>query len=141
MVLAAGATTVGMALVGVLFTFRAVGAFVIWTLGVPVMLTAPETAELTLPVTGTGFADVFTTVTAGPPAAAAGWLGRDDRTKATTPRPDVKSINLPKYFMVPPPHSSSICERWRLSIYTIGNGEEKTTMAKRIFLPTNALKR
>jgi hypothetical protein len=140
MVLAAGATTVGMAVVGVFVTFTA-GAFVIWTLGVPVMLTAPETVELTLPVTGTGFADVFTTVTAGPPAAAVGWLGRDDRTKATNARPTVKSINLPKYFMVPPPHSYSICELWRLSIYIIGNGEEKTTRAKKILLPTNALKR
>jgi len=140
MVLAAGATTVGIALVGVLFTFTA-GAFVIWTLGVPVMLTAPETVELTLPVTGTGFADVFATVTGALPAAAAGWLGSGDRTKATTPRPNVKSINLPKYFMVPPPHSFSIYEHWRLSIYTIGNGEEKTTRAKKIFLPTNAVKR
>jgi len=81
-----------------------------FTLGVPLIptfqtpdccaLTVPVTAASTFPVTGTGFADVFKTVTGALPAAAAGWLGRDDRTNAKSPKPKVKSISPPTCFIV-----------------------------------------
>src|ERR1700693_3341361 len=67
---------------------------------VPVIPTVPVTAALTLPVTGSGLGVTITVVGGGPPAAAAGWLGRDDTTTAKSPKANVRSIGLPKYFMV-----------------------------------------
>jgi|SRR5215469_7373007 len=53
----------------------------------------------TLPVTGTGFVDVFITVTGAPPAPVAFFCGTSDITNPNAPKPTVTSNNFANRFI------------------------------------------